>query len=110
MMRRVIVTDLQMWNLVLGFVSATFVLPIIQQPAWSVKTRAAVTFVYCVLTALVTTYIIGGFSGLIGVHALVTSTLVVLITAIASYKGFAQPTGIAPAIESATSPKSIASR
>ncbi len=96
-------TDLQMWGLVVGFVSATFVLPVIQQPAWSARRRAAVTFGYCVFAGLVTAYLTGSFDGVHNVRAGVSAVLFTLITAIASYKGFAQPTGVAPAIEAATS-------
>lgn len=98
------VNDLAMWNLIVGFLSATFVLPVIQQPAWSAKTRAVVTFLYSVVVGLGTAYFTGAFARLDDVHAGVTSVLLTLIAAIATYKGFAQPTGVAPAIEQATSP------
>ncbi len=97
-------SDLQMWELIVGFVSATFVLPIIQQPAWSSRKRAIVTFIYCVAAGLVTAYLTGAFAGIRDVRTGVSSVLLMLVTAIASYKGFAQPTNIAPAIEAATSP------
>lgn len=97
-------TDLQMWTLVVGFVSATLILPIIQQPRWSAGARAVVTFVYCVVAGLATAYFNGAFDGIRDVRAGVSAVLFTLVTAIASYKGFAQPTQIAPAIERATSP------
>lgn len=97
-------TDLMMWNLLVGFLSATFVLPVIQQPRWSSARRAAVTFVYSILVGVGVAYFTGAFSHLDDVHAAITSVLVTLVTAISTYKGFAQPTGVAGAIEAATSP------
>lgn len=97
-------TDLQMWNLVTGFLSATFIIPVIQQPQWSPRVRAVVTFVYCLIVGVVTAYMTGGFDGVHDIRTGVASVLLMLVTAIASYKGFAQPTRIAPAIEYATSP------
>ena len=96
--------DLAMWNLIVGFLSATFVLPVIQQPSWSTKTRAVVTFLYSIVVGLGTAYFTGAFSHVDDVRAGVTSVLLTLIAAVSTYKGFAQPTGVAPAIEAATSP------
>lgn len=96
-------SDLAMWNLIVGFLSATFVLPVIQQPSWSPKTRAGVTFVYSIVVGLGTAFFTGAFSHLSDVRAGVTSVLLTLIAAISSYKGFAQPTGLAASIEAATS-------
>lgn len=98
------VGDLAMWNLIVGFLSATFVLPVIQQPGWSSKLRAFVTFVYSVIVGLGTAFFTGAFSHLNDVHAGITSVLLTLIAAISSYHGFAQPTGVAASIEAATSP------
>lgn len=95
-------TDVDMWNLILGFVSATFILPLIQQPSWSTKVRSGVTFVWSVLVGLVTVWIAGDLDFNNAVH----SIGLVFVAAIASYHGFAQPTKIAPAIENATSPGS----
>ncbi len=97
-------SDLQMWELIVGFLSATFVLPVLQQPSWSASARAFVTFLYCVVVGLVTAYLTGAFSDITDLRTGVSAVLFMLVTAVASYKGFAQPVGIAPAIESATSP------
>lgn len=97
-------TDLQMWDLVVGFVSATLVLPVIQQPRWRQGTRALVTFLFCVVVGAVTAYLTGAFSSIHELRGAVSSVLMLLVTAIASYRGFAKPIGIAPAIEHATSP------
>jgi hypothetical protein len=100
-------TDLQMWELIVGFLSATFVLPMVQQPHWTVRTRASVTFVYAVVVGLVTAYLVGAFAGVHDFRTGVSSVLLMLVTAIASYRGFAKPTGIAPTIERATSPNQV---
>jgi len=96
--------DLAMWNLIVGFISATVILPLIQQPTWTARTRAAVTFVYSVVAGLGTAYFTGAFDHFTDVRAGISSVLFTLVAAIGSYKGFAQPTGIAPALEAATSP------
>lgn len=100
--------DLQMWELIVGFLSATLVLPLIQQPHWTARTRASVTFVYAIVVGLVTAYLTGAFAGVHDFRTGVSAVLLMLITAIASYRGFAKPTGIAPAIERATSPNQAA--
>jgi hypothetical protein len=97
-------SDLVMWNLIIGFLSATFVLPVIQQPTWNSRLRAGVTFGYSIVVGLGTAFFTGSFSHLNDVRAAITSVLLTLIAAITSYKGFAQPTGVAPTIEAATSP------
>ncbi len=96
--------DLEMWNLIIGFLSATFVLPVIQQPTWSDKRRAATTFIYSIVVGLGTAFFTDAFGHVDGVRAAITSVLLTLVSAIASYRGFAKPVGVAPAIESATSP------
>lgn len=97
-------TNLAMWELIVGFISATFVLPVIQQPSWSAKVRSLVTFVYSIIVGLVTAYLTGGFDNVADLRTAVSAVLLMLVTAIATYKGFAKPTGIAPAIEERTSP------
>ena len=94
-----------MWELLVGFLSATFVLPLIQQPRWSNGVRALITFAWSILAGLGTAYFTGAFDGVSDVRTGITAVLTVLISAIASYHGFAKPTGIAPAIEAATSPR-----
>jgi hypothetical protein len=97
-------TDVAMWDLVVGFVSATFVLPILQQPRWSTPMRAGITFAYSVLVGIGVVYFTGGFGHPGTGRGVVASILLVLVSAISTYHGFAKPTGIAPTIETATSP------
>lgn len=100
-------SDAAMWALIVGFASATFVLPVIQRPTWAAGTRAAVTFGYSVIVGLGTVYFTGGLdrTDLRHPRETLAAILLVLVSAIATYKGFALPTGIAPAIEAATSPR-----
>lgn len=93
-------TNLTALNAVIGFISATFILPIIQQPSWSSKLRAGITFVYCLLVGALTAWLTGD----IDPANLTASVLTVFTVAIVSYHGFSQPTGIAPRLENATSP------
>jgi hypothetical protein len=95
-----------MWEMIVAFVSATFIIPVLQQPRWHVATRAVVTFLYSLVVGLVTAYLEGSLDTIRDFRTGVSSVLLFLITAIASYKGFAQPMQIAPAIEHATSPSS----
>lgn len=96
--------DLQAWELVVGFLSATFVLPVIQQPRWTAGTRSIVTSGYAIVVGLGTAYLTGAFAGVHDLRTGVSAVLLLLVTAVASYNGFAKPTGIAPRIERATSP------
>lgn len=89
-------------NGVIAFISATFVIPLIQQPGWSAKLRSGVTFLYSLIVGGVTAWASGDFDP----ANVAASVLSVFVIAIASYQGFSKPSGIAPAIENATSPAS----
>lgn len=92
-------------EMIVGFISATFVLPVIQQPTWTSKRRATVTFVYSIIVGLITAALTGDFTGLHDWHTGSAAVLTLLVSAIGVYKGFAEPTKIAPRIEDATSKK-----
>lgn len=94
--------NVTMWNLIIGFVSATFILPIIQRPSFSMNLRALITALWSVLAGFVVVWVAGDFDA----TDILKSIGFVFMAAIVTYKGFAQPTGIAPAIENATSPGS----
>jgi hypothetical protein len=98
-------TDVAMWEVVVGFLSATFVLPVFQQPRWTTRARALVTFLWSILSGTGVVYFTDRFVGVDTIREIASSILLVLVTAVASYHGFAKPTGIAPAIERATSPR-----
>jgi hypothetical protein len=94
------VSNLEMWNLVAGFLLPP-VIAIIQQPKWPNGLRAVVTFVISLGLAVVTMLIKN--NGHWVWHNWITGALTVLVAAIATYHGLWKPTGAAPAIENGTS-------
>lgn len=92
-------SNLAMWSLIVGFFTP-IVVAVIQQPKWSSGARAVITFLFCIITGGVTTALQGALTG----ERLVSSVLLILVTAITTYKGLWQPTGAAPALERATTP------
>lgn len=91
-------SNLVMWNLILGFVIPNLV-AVLQQPRWSSSRRAVVTLLVCIVGGVGTAY----FNGQFNLGDIVGSILVTAVAAITFYKNFWKPTGIAPAIENATS-------
>jgi hypothetical protein len=86
-----------MWSLIVGFALPP-VLSIVQQSDWSDRLRAVVAFVACAVAAAGTAYFQGDLTG----ERFVEAGLVILVTEIATYKGFWKPTGVSPAIETKT--------
>ncbi|MFF5296551.1 hypothetical protein [Paractinoplanes globisporus] len=103
-------SDVETWSLVVGFLSATFVIPVLQQPRWPTRRRAWLTFAYAVLVGGAASWYFGelDFTTLDGPRSLVAAILTVFVSAIATYKGFAKETNIAPLIEKATSAGKLA--
>lgn len=94
-------TDSASWALILGVLSPLLI-SVVQQPRWSDSVRAFLTLVFSVVIGVVTVLANGGLedvSGVLGIIALV------LVAANTAYRNFWKPTGIAPGIEQATSPK-----
>ena len=73
-------------------------LEIVQQPTWPEWARAVMTFLVCALAGAGTAYFQGDLTG----RRFVEAGLVVLVTTIATFKGFWKPTGVAPAVEAKT--------
>jgi len=96
-------TDAQMWALIVGFIAPVLV-SVVQQPRWSARTRVTVVVLSSILLGAGTAAVTGEMTG----RTLVSSILVVLVTAIATYQSIWKASGIAAAIESATSPTSRA--
>ena len=90
-------TNFQMWSLIVGFVLPP-VLAVIQQSGWSDRLRAVVAFLACAVAGAGVAY----FQGDLTAKRFVEAGLVVLVTAIATYRNFWKPTGVAPAIETKT--------
>lgn len=87
-----------MWSLIVGFFLPP-VQAVIQQSHWPERIRALVNFASCAVAAFGVVY----FTGSVNFRDWVQSALVVLVAAIATYKGTWKPTGIAPTIEAKTS-------
>lgn len=96
--------DLLKFDMVAGFVGATLIIPILQQPRFSDRTRAIITFVYCLLMGTVGAWLAGKFRGNADVMSWIASVVAVLAAAIPVYTGFAKKVGFAPWLEAVTSP------
>jgi hypothetical protein len=86
-----------MWSLIVGFLLPP-VLAIVQQTNWPDQLRAVVAFVACAAAGVGVAYFQGDLTG----KRFVTAGLIVLTTALATYKSFWKPTGVAPTIETRT--------
>lgn len=98
-------SQLEMWNLIVGFLLPPAV-AVVQQRHWPAGVQAVVTFLVACLAAAGTAY----FDGRLTAAGWATGALTVLVTAVATYHGLWKPTGVAPAIQDATSPKPPPSR
>lgn len=94
-------SNLEMWALIVGFLLPP-ALSIVMQAGWSDQLQAVVAFVACALAGAGTAYFQGDLTG----RRFVEAGLVVLVTTIATYKGFWKPTKVSPTIEAATSANS----
>lgn len=92
-------SNVQMWALLVGFLMPLLI-SALQQSTWSNPLRAGIAFLACAIAGGVTAWLAGDFK----TTDIVSAVLVVLTTALATYKGLWKPTGVAPAIESRTSP------
>lgn len=90
-------SNFEMWSLVVGFALPP-VLSIVQQSSWSSQIRAVVAFLACAIAGAGVAYFQGDLTG----RRFVEAGLVVLVTAVATYRNFWKPTLVAPKIESAT--------
>ena len=87
-------SNLEMWALIVGFVLPP-VLSVVQQSSWSPRLRAVMAFIACALAGAGVAYFQGDLTG----RRFVEAGLVVLVTALATYRNFWKPTGISPAVE-----------
>jgi VIT1/CCC1 family predicted Fe2+/Mn2+ transporter len=95
-------TDAERWAFIVGFFLPVAI-AVIQQAGWSERVRAVVAFLACVVAGLGTAYFGGDLSGSVDPRSVISDVLIVLVTAISTYKAFWKPTGVAPAVEEATS-------
>lgn len=80
-------SDVSMWAAVAGFLSGTFVLPLINVRRWSKLTKSAVIFAWCAVVGLVSTWLAGGFDKAHDARSAATAVLLTLVAAIAMYGG-----------------------
>src|SRR5215471_7844554 len=93
-------SNTDMWSLIVGFLLPLGI-SLVQQAHWPVAFRSIIGFLMCLVAATGTVLIqVGSWDW----HDWVQSALIIFVTAIATYQGFWKKTGVAPAIESATSP------
>lgn len=86
-----------LWAIAVGFFSPP-IISIIQQSKWSPRARSLVAFVFYLVVAAVTAFLAGAFTG----GDFVKIALIVFVMGATSYQHLWQPTGVSPAIESAT--------
>ena len=91
------ISDLEMWSLIVGFALPP-VLSVVMQSGWSQRLQAVVAFAAAAIAGAGTAYFQGDLTG----ERFVEAGLVILVSAIATYKGFWKPTGVSPAIETKT--------
>lgn len=92
-------TDITITSIVVGSLLPNLI-AIIVQPRWRPETRGLVTFAVCVVAGLLIALVQGQIgSG----QDIATSIVAVLITSQVMYSTLWKPSGVAPAIESATS-------
>ena len=92
-------SNLTMWSALVGALMPP-VVAVVNRPTWRGWQKGAVTVAACAVAAAGTAYLNGTFSG----ADLTQSVLIVAGTTLGAYRLFWHPTGIAPAIEQATSP------
>lgn len=88
---------MEMWALIVGFALPP-ALALVMQTGWGEQLQAVVAFIACAVAGAGTAYFQGEFTG----RRFVEAGLVILVTTIATYKGFWKPTKVAPAIEAKT--------
>lgn len=93
-------TDLDLWAIAVGAISP-LVIALVQQKQWPSHVKAIIMVVSVILIGLGNVY----FNGQFDVKDMSHSILLVFVGAITAYHGLWKPTGVAPAIESATSKK-----
>jgi hypothetical protein len=87
-----------MWTILVGFLLPN-VIALINQSHWAKPLKAIVSFVVCVLTAIIDVLIQGNWNG----HDITRTLVLVAFVAYTSYQLFWKPSTIAPQIEAATS-------
>jgi tetrahydromethanopterin S-methyltransferase subunit C len=90
-------TDLQMWDLIVGFLAPLLVSVIIQSH-WDTLAQTICAAIVTIILAAITVYIEGSFSP----QDLISSILIIGVTAMNMYNHFWKHTGVTQSIEAAT--------
>jgi FtsH-binding integral membrane protein len=92
-------SNLELWTTIVGAVLPPLIAMVIQSH-WEKPAQTAVMVVVCLVVGTVTSYLLGYYA----TTDIVGAVLRTAGAAIVAYNGFWKPSGIAPAIERATSP------
>lgn len=92
-------TDLDLWAAVVGALMPGLI-AVVNRPSWPAWARAAVAVVVSVIAGAMTAYLGGDLHGI----SIVRAILLTLFSALGFYKLIWHPSGVAVAIEKATSP------
>lgn len=92
--------DTASWALLAGFLTPLLT-SVVQQPTWTSRTRTLVAVVASVIVGVVTLLANGSFND--GPQTVLSIVALVVVTSATAYKTIYVPSGIAPAIENATS-------
>lgn len=90
-------SNFEMWSLIVGFALPP-ALSVVMQTGWSQRLQSVIAFLACAVAGAGVAYFQGDLTG----RRFVEAGLVVLVAAIATYKGFWKPTGVSPGIETKT--------
>lgn len=90
-------TNIVMWSSIVGFFLPP-ALAVVMQPKWSNRVRSVVAFVGCAVAGAGTAYFQGDLNG----RRFVEAGLVVLVTAMATFRNFWKTTGVSSTIEETT--------
>ncbi|MEU0184161.1 hypothetical protein ABZ312_23665 [Streptomyces sp. NPDC006207] len=92
--------DAQLWSAFLGF-AAPPLIAVVQQPRWSSTAKTLVMLLSSVALGCGSAYFGGQFTA----HTVGGNVLIVAIAAGSAYQTVWKPSGVAPRIERATSPR-----
>lgn len=95
-------SNAELWQYGIGIVSP-LVLSLILQSNWDSRLQSIVTVIYCIIVGTGTLLFGGQLTGL----SVATAGLRIFFMAIVTYYGFWKPTGIAPALKVATTPRAL---
>ena len=87
-----------MWSLIVGALAPPLV-AVIQQPRWADWQRTLATVALCIVAGLGTCWFTGEFTS----RDIISSCLVVIVAALATYRSLWKSARVAPLVERATS-------